>query len=138
VARPDKEPPTQVGSEPTAQTEVDPVKSETVKAETTKPVDVKSENVKPPITKPRTKAAIPNVQSQTVLKSAEVPPSYQEDSGGLSQKDIPALLRMAQADAGAGSYDKARTEFQKILRLQPNNQDAKEGLRKLGLAEGQR
>jgi len=53
----------------------------------------------------------------------------------VSQKDIPALLKMAQKDAGSGNYDNARREFNKVLQLQPSNQDAKEGLRKLALAQ---
>ncbi len=53
----------------------------------------------------------------------------------MSQKEIPTLLKMAQADAGAGDYDKARIEFRKILGLQPGNQDAKEGLHKLDLIQ---
>ena len=62
---------------------------------------------------------------------AEIP----NDAGGVSQKDIPALLKMAQKDAGSGNYDNARREFNKVLQLQPSNQDAKEGLRKLALAQ---
>jgi hypothetical protein len=58
------------------------------------------------------------------------------DSGGMTQKDIPMLLKMAQQDAGAGNYDKARSEFRKILQLQPNNLDAKEGLHKIDLIRG--
>lgn len=55
--------------------------------------------------------------------------------GGFSQKDIPDLLKMAQADAGAGHYDDARIKYKKILVLQPNNQDAKEALRRLDIAQ---
>ena len=56
------------------------------------------------------------------------PPS---DVNGLSQKDIPYLLSTAQSDFGAGRYDDARRKFKKVLALQPGNQDAKEGLRRL-------
>jgi hypothetical protein len=65
--------------------------------------------------------------------SPEPPPPLIEESGGLSQNDVPTLLRLAREDAGAGNYDKARSEYRKILQLQPNNQDAKDGLRRLDL-----
>jgi len=61
------------------------------------------------------------------------PPPVAEEFGGLSQNDVPTLLRLARDDAGAGKYDKARSEYKKILQLQPSNQDAKEGLRRLDL-----
>ncbi len=54
-----------------------------------------------------------------------------EESGGLSQNDIPKLLEFANTDTGNGRYDKARLEYRKVLKLQPNNQEAKDGLRKL-------
>ena len=55
------------------------------------------------------------------------------DFGGLSVKDIPRLLQMARSDAGAGNYDRARTEYEDVLRMEPNNVEAREGLRKLSL-----
>ena len=67
-------------------------------------------------------------------ENAEEPEAY-ADSGGVSQKDIPALLGMAQRDAGAGNYDRAKREYKKILSLQPSNQEAKDGLRRLGLIQ---
>ncbi len=60
-------------------------------------------------------------------------PEVVEELGGLSQNDVPTLLKLARDDAGAGKYDKARSEYKKILQLQPNNQDAKDGLRRLDL-----
>ena len=67
-------------------------------------------------------------------ENSEEPEAY-GDSGGVSQKDIPALLGMAQRDAGAGNYDRAKREYKKILSLQPSNQEAKDGLRRLGLIQ---
>ena len=67
-----------------------------------------------------------------------------ETGGGLAQyegftaRQIPQLLRRAEADAGAGNYDAAKREYQIILALQPGNAEAKEGLRKLNLKMGQR
>ncbi len=54
---------------------------------------------------------------------------------GMTQKDIPRLLQWARSDAGNGRYEKAGQEYRVILQLQPNNPDAKEGLRKLQLAQ---
>lgn len=64
------------------------------------------------------------------------PPPVVQELGGLSQNDLPTLLRLARDDAGAGKYDKARSEYKKILQLQPGNQDAKDGLRRLDLIRG--
>jgi hypothetical protein len=54
---------------------------------------------------------------------------------GFSEKDIPALVRMAESDAGAGNYANARREYDIILHLDPNNAVAKQGSRKLSLSE---
>jgi len=54
---------------------------------------------------------------------------------GLTDKDIPLLLRMAEKHAGAGDYEDARREFSTVLHLDPNNAEAKQGLRKLELSE---
>jgi cytochrome c-type biogenesis protein CcmH/NrfG len=40
---------------------------------------------------------------------------------------------MAQASVGNGRYDDADRAYRKILQLQPDNQDAKDGLHKLDL-----
>jgi hypothetical protein len=100
----------------------------------------------PATTKPQAKAAAATAPPRTPPKppldnreknkkeNPEEPESY-DDSGGVSQKDIPALLGMAQRDAGAGNYDKAKREYKKILSLQPNNHEAKDGLRRLDLIQ---
>jgi Flp pilus assembly protein TadD len=54
----------------------------------------------------------------------------------MTQKDIPQLLHWARADAGNGNYAKAAQEYRAILQLQPNNSDAREGLRKIQVAQG--
>jgi hypothetical protein len=69
------------------------------------------------------------VKNKKVADEEPAPPP--SEVGGLSQKDIPYLLTTAQADFGAGRYDDARRKFRKVLTLQPGNQDAKEGLRRL-------
>ena len=71
---------------------------------------------------------------KTTTEAAEEPEA-QSETGGLSQSDIPGLLSMARKDAGDGKYEKAGREYRTILKLQPGNQDAKDGLRKLNLAE---
>jgi hypothetical protein len=55
---------------------------------------------------------------------------------GMTQKDIPRLLQWARSDAGNGNYAKAAQEYRVILQLQPNNPDAREGLRKIQVAQG--
>jgi hypothetical protein len=56
---------------------------------------------------------------------------------GMTQKDIPRLLQWARSDAGNGNYTKAAQEYRVILQLQPYNSDAKEGLRKIQVAQQQ-
>jgi hypothetical protein len=55
---------------------------------------------------------------------------------GMTQKDIPRLLLWARSDAGNGKYAKAAQEYRVILQLQPNHPDAREGLRKIQVAQG--
>jgi hypothetical protein len=118
--------------------------SKIVTPEIVTPENVKPRILKPPITNSAVKSSVrapsqipdnASVDNRVRKDAPETPaPSY-EESGGVSQKEIPTLLKMAQADAGAGNYDKARIEFRKILGLQPGNQDAKEGLHKLDLIQ---
>jgi|HubBroStandDraft_4_1064222.scaffolds.fasta_scaffold13681_4 hypothetical protein len=85
---------------------------------------------------PRTPAQSPlDNRTKNKKENPEEEPQAHDDSGGVSQKDIPALLGMAQRDAGAGNYDKAKREYKKILSLQPGNQEAKDGLRRLDLIQ---
>ena len=62
-------------------------------------------------------------------------PKKAAEYDGLTEKDIPRLIRMAQSDAGAGNYDDARREFNAVLHLDPNNQEARVGLRKVDMSE---
>ncbi|HXJ88541.1 MAG TPA: hypothetical protein VMS18_17100 [Candidatus Binatia bacterium] len=55
---------------------------------------------------------------------------------GMTQRDIPRLLQWARSDAGNGNYAKAAQEYRAILQLQPNNSEAREGLRKIQVAQG--
>jgi outer membrane biosynthesis protein TonB len=60
------------------------------------------------------------------------------DYEGFTNKQIPQLLRRAEEDAGAGNYDDAKREYGIVLKLQPGNSTAQEGLRKLGMKIGGR
>jgi len=55
---------------------------------------------------------------------------------GMTQRDIPQLLQWARSDAGNGNYTKAAQEYRVILQLQPSNPEAREGLRKIQVAQG--
>lgn len=130
--------------QPSAQAESDvptaPPESKIVKPEITKPLKtLKSPAVKSARVSAAEQAQVPDkapldnrVKNQN---TAELATPSSDESGGVSLKDIPVLLRMAQQDAGAGNYNKARTEYRKILGLQPNNQDARDGLHKLDIIQ---
>ena len=107
-----------------------PVVKPELKPEGTPPVVVA-----PPLKVPR-KPADNRVKTKKDKDLVEEPPPAPppaSEIGGFSQKDIPELLRMAQSDAGAGNYEKAKTEYKKVLLLQPGNQDAKDGMHRLDL-----
>lgn len=106
-----------------------PVVKTEVKQEGTPPVVVApplKTSRKPPDNRVKTKKDI-------VVEEPPPAPPPPSEIGGFSQKDIPELLRMAQSDAGAGNYEKAKTEYKKVLLLQPGNQDAKDGMHRLDL-----
>jgi cytoskeletal protein RodZ len=54
-----------------------------------------------------------------------------QETGSWSASDIPRLLSMAATDMGDGKYDKAQREYRIVLRLQPKNQPALDGISKL-------
>lgn len=135
---PDKQP---VAIQPSsAQSESSSVKSESAKPSAPKPVVAKQAIARsaakaPPANPPAADAATGDARAKIRNDIAETTAAYPDESGGVSQKDIPLLLKMAQHDAGAGNYDKARTEYRKILGLQPGNSDAKDGLHKLDIIQ---
>jgi hypothetical protein len=113
--------------------------------------------VQPPA--PREEPAIPSTPSEkqqegtkkTESGSAEQPapakprraPRETEPAGvaeyaGFTVNQVPQLVRRADSDAGAGNYEAAKREYEIVLKLQPGNPEAKEGLRKLGLKIGER
>lgn len=73
----------------------------------------------------------------TVPTTPEEPQPVQSVEG-MTAKDIPNLLQMAKKDAGGGNYEKARREYRIVLQLQPSNAEAREGLRRLDVAESDR
>ena len=79
-------------------------------------------------------AARPVQKRVIVNQEAEEPPPP-TDAEGISVKDIPRLLEWGRRDLGNGSYDQARREFSQVLRLDPGNQAAKDGLRKVAMAQ---
>ena len=60
-------------------------------------------------------------------RSPEPPPMVD----GFSRQDVPDLLRQADSYESRGEYRLARYEYRLVLRLEPNNLHAREGLRRL-------
>jgi hypothetical protein len=109
-----------------------------------RPATVHTEQPQPQTPQPKTPEPQAKLPPKVVVQRPTPTPTKQPPvqpqpapalgvSEGLSQNDVPTLLRLAREDMGAGRYDKARREFKKILQLQPGSQDAKDGLRRLDL-----
>jgi hypothetical protein len=69
----------------------------------------------------------------SVRKPARVTEAPATEYEGFTSKQIPQLLHKAEEDAGAGNYGNAKMEYEIILKLQPGNSAAREGLRKLAM-----
>jgi len=100
------------------------------------PVKAQPQPVKPPVIKTSTEKT---AKGKDKAKKPEDTPiqGFEGNStyDGMTQKDIPRLLQWARSDAGNGNYAKAAQEYRVILQLQPYNSDAKEGLRKIQVAQ---
>jgi hypothetical protein len=99
------------------------------------PAKVQPPRAKPPVTiktptekRDKDKAKKPE---DTPIQGFEGNSTYD----GMTQRDITRLLQWARSDAGNGNYAKAAQEYRVILQLQPYNSDAKEGLRKIQVAQ---
>jgi hypothetical protein len=90
----------------------------------------------PPTPAPKTSdVPKPPAHRATVDQPPQKTPKKASEYQGMTEKDIPLLLRKAEKDAGAGNYEDARREFDIILHLDPGNAEAKQGMRKLELSE---
>ena len=54
----------------------------------------------------------------------------------FTHEDVPNLLAKAEAYAGRGEYDKAIFLYQEILRIDPKNSSARDGLNRAREARG--
>lgn len=132
-----------------------PQESQTVDTPATQPSQPESAPPQPPPVVQALPQVKPPVVKQPVVKPQPDKTAKDKDKGknppeevpiqgfegnstydGMTQRDIPRLLQWARSDAGNGRYEKAGQEYRVILALQPGNPDAKEGLRKLQLAQG--
>jgi hypothetical protein len=77
----------------------------------------------------------PKVERKPHEKPPEKSPSQTDSPSvdGFFPKDIPTLLQMAQSAYESGDSGKAEYDYKTVLRLQPNNPDALQGLHKLDL-----
>jgi len=117
-----------------------PVASEPeAKKPPSEPEVVKPQAKVPPVVArpPAPVKATPDSRVKNKKDIAEEPaPVY--EYGGFSQKDIPMLLQKAQTDTGRGDYGIARREYNTILQLAPNNQEARDGLKKIDMIHNER
>jgi hypothetical protein len=77
----------------------------------------------------------PSARHSPADQSSHPQPKKVTEYEGMSEKNIPMLLGMAEREAGSGNYEDARSKFNIVLRLDPGNAQAKLGLKKLDLSE---
>ena len=138
-----QEPKVEVGAQPPApvQKPAEPSKPSQEKPTRTQnaPAQRPADLPKPPVrTQTGTVPQEPPSALPATHKAVREPEAGLEEYEGFSSKQIPQLLRRAEEDAGAGNYDRAQQEYEIVLKLQPGNAAAKEGLYKLGLKMNER
>ena len=94
---------------------------------------IESEKKVPPPVLPKPAPQKKQVNPQVISPPKPAPVPAPNLPSAWSKSDISQLLRMAQSAAGEGRYDDARAAYRKILQLQPDNQQAKDGLHKIEL-----
>jgi serine/threonine protein kinase len=96
----------------------------------------------PPRPQKKTRAAAPRprqTSQEDNQKAASEPDRGSEPAAGSSlftREDVPNLLAKAEAYAGRGEYDKAIFLYQEILRIDPKNSSARDGLNRAREARG--
>jgi serine/threonine protein kinase len=75
------------------------------------------------------KQTVPPATSKLPARQRAPEPTLTAD--GFSRQDIPDLLRQADSSTARGDYRLARYEYRLVLRLDRNNVQAREGLRRL-------
>ena len=96
--------------------------------ETTKPAAKLPATVTKPPADSRAKSKKETKETKDTPQEPEV---VVQETGNWSVSDIPRLLSMAATDMGEGKYDKAQREYRIVLRLQPKNQPALDGISKI-------
>lgn len=74
-------------------------------------------------------------ESKPATKPAKPHESTAASVDGFTRRDIPDLLRQAEAATGRGEYPMARYEYNLILKLDHNNEAARAGLKRMQAAQ---